>query len=369
MSDDKPASTSASFSLTRVLMVLLPIVLLAWGVKAYSTRIEQEVRTKIEKTTLWRLLGDQKGTSTLASDYKDADGDMIADAPQDEAAWIKPQELVFSYIATGDVKVEQEIWKEFLDTLSKDVGIPATLVSYANIDEQMAALREAKLHLTAFGTGEVETAVNQAGFVPRACFSNASGDYRYTMKLIVPAKSTITKPSEIRNRRLTFTRLRSNSGCIAALVMLFNEHKLQPDADYDWGVSRSHENSIKGIANGEYESAAVASDILERMIAAGEVKAEDIREIYSSEPFPPGVLGYPHNLDPDLIKQIDASLTNFKWSGTGLEKAYGGSGSSQFAMVDYKVDWAPVRELRLAAFKMVDKLGPPVSPMMSSIDN
>ena len=60
-------------------------------------------------------------------------------------------------------------------------------------DEQLRALKNGELHVTAFATGEAQGAVNEAGFVPAACFADKDGDYHYTMKIIVPADSEIKK--------------------------------------------------------------------------------------------------------------------------------------------------------------------------------
>ena len=70
-----------------------------------------------------------------------------------------------------------------------------------------------------------------------------------------------------------FTRLDSNSGCKAPLVLLMDEHNMLPDRDYQWGFSHGHEESIKGVAAKEFEVAPVASDILARMVEKGEVDA------------------------------------------------------------------------------------------------
>ena len=45
---------------------------------------------------------------------------------------------------------------------------------------------------------------------------------------------------------MTFTRLDSNSGFKAPLVLLMDEYHFMPDRDYQWGFSQSHEDSIKG---------------------------------------------------------------------------------------------------------------------------
>ena len=165
------------------------------------------------------------------------------------------------------------------------------------------------------------------------------------MKIIVPANSKIESVEQIRDQRMTFTRPKSNSGYKAALVMLMEEHDLQPERDYAWGFSYGHDNSIQGIAEQEFQVAAVASDVLERAIARGDVAADAIRVIYESEEYPAGVIGYAHNLTPELRESVRETFAAFDLEGSAVQREFGAGGTLQFATVSYKEDWAPVRRI------------------------
>lgn len=342
MSDASPAP---SFSLTRVLLLAVPIMLLAYGAKMYSGSLEQAARTEAETNTAKQLLGAQDYSAKLADGFADADGDLVADAPTDAAKLADPKEIRFSYVATTDPSSDETTWKEFLDALSKRLERPVKLVSFADAEEQKRALKAGELDVAAFGTGDVPSAVNEVGFAPVACLANKEGKYSYTMKVIVPADSEIKKIEDLKGRRMTFVRPGSNSGFTVPLVLLMDKYDLQPDRDYRWGFSYGHESSIDGVAAKKFEAAAVASDILDRRIASGEIEADAVRTIYESEPFPGGVIGVVYNLKPELAEGIRKTLLEFDFAGTGLEKSFGGSGAAKFAAVSYKTDWAPVREI------------------------
>jgi phosphonate transport system substrate-binding protein len=343
---DTAAPERHSFSFGRVLILAVPIALILWGAfKIYGGSAQQEAEAKGQRNAIAGLLGEQDKADTLAADFKDADGDMLADAPTDAAKLLDPEEISFSYVASSETEGEENAWKELLDAVAKSTGKKVTLVTYTDTGEQMRALKSGDLQITAFSTGEVQGAVNGAGFIPVACFADANGDYHYTMKIIVPADSPIKSLDGLKDHRMTFVRPRSNSGCTAALVTLMDKHNLQPERDYKWGFSYGHENSIHGIAEHKFEAAAVASDILARMVANGDVKEDSFRVIYESEPYPPGVVGFAYNLTPELQKSIRDALVNFDWTGTGLAKKFGASGSVKFAPVNYKDDWAGVRKI------------------------
>jgi phosphonate transport system substrate-binding protein len=354
MSDAAPQNHGFSFG--RVLMLAVPLALVVWGAnKIYSNNVQQEADARGQRTTLTGLFGGAIEAMSLDKEYKDANGDMLADAPADDEQQ-DPEELNFSYFASSISEDEDATWKELVAALEQTTGKKINLVSYSDTAEQMRALKGGDLHITAFSTGEAEGAVNEAGFIPVACFADEDGEYKYTMKIIVPADSPIKEAKDIKGRRMTFVKPRSNSGCTAALVMLIEEHGLQPEIDYRWGFSYKHEDSIKGIADKKFEAAAVASDILAREVAKGTITEDAFRVIYESEPFPPGVVGYTYNLKSDLADNIRKTLLEFDWKGTGLEEAFGKSGSVKFAEVDYKDDWKNVRAIQESGAKAINQL-------------
>jgi len=164
------------------------------------------------------------------------------------------------------------------------------------------------------------------------------------MRLIVPVGSPIKNLKDLKGRKIMFTRPDSNSGCKALLMLLKEQEDMQPERDYTWGFSLGHEESIRGVANKEYEAAPVASDILERMIEKGEVDGSVIRTIYESERFPPATIGYTYNLAPELRTAVREALLGFNLRGTGLEGQFG-SQATKLVEVDYKNDWATARRI------------------------
>jgi phosphonate transport system substrate-binding protein len=349
------APNAGSFSIGRVLLVVVPLALVAWAAKMYSGNLETDAKATLERTMVSRLLGDQH-PAKLDKKYQDADGDLVADPPKDAAKALDPEEINLSYIAASDEEGEAKAWDEFAAALGERLKRKVNVKFYSDSGEQMRALEKGDLHVTAFSTGETQSAVNEAGFVPVACFADKDGKFAYTMKIIVPADSDIKEVKDLKGKRLAFVRPGSNSGCTAAIAMLMKELNLQPERDYEWGFTYGHKDSIEEVAAKRRDAAPVASDFLDRMIASGEVDKDSIRTIYESDPFPSGVIGYAHNLTPELREGIRETLLGFEWAGTGLEKTYGGSGYMKFAPVDYKKDWAPVREINKAGSEMFAKL-------------
>ena len=250
----------------------------------------------------------------------DKNGDLLADAPNDPSKCIDPQLLLLSFIAGEDEGIEESQWKEVIERLTEKTGKKIKYVHFNSVTDQLAALKNGEVHIAGLNTGIVPTAVQLDGFVPICTFGREDGTYGYTMEFLVPRGSKIKSIGDIRGHKVMFTRLDSNSGFKAPLVLLMDPpYNMVPDRDYEWGFSQDHEVSIDKVAAKEFEVAPVASDILARMVEQGEVNQDDFVSIYTSERFPPATLGIVYNLTPELQKSIREALIGFELQGTGLE--------------------------------------------------
>lgn len=349
MNENIPTPGHPKFRLRRVLTVLLPLVLLIVAAILYWNRtIEAEAREQSEKVTL-KKLGlahvEKLEPKQLAKGLADADGNLVADPPQDPAQFVDPETLVFSYIGGEDSARQKEVWQEFTAALAAATGKPVEYLILQTPEAQLDALKSGKLHVTAFNTGNVPMAVRDGGFVPDVTFADAQGKVGHRMKFLVPANSKITKPEQLRGERIAFVNRRSNSGFKAPMLYLMKELGLQPLRDFDVLFTYSHDESIAGIANKSYAAAPVASDILARAEARGDIRPEQYRVLKESELFPSAALGHVYNLKPELVASLQRVYKDFVWIGTGLEKEFGPSGIVKFSPADYKQQWALIREI------------------------
>jgi len=131
----------------------------------------------------------------------------------------------------------------------------------------------------------------------------------------------------------------------AAIVLLMTKYDLQPERDYQWRFTYDPEDSIREIADGRAAIAPVASDVLDRMVASGEVAEDSYRVIYESERFPPATLGYAHNLPEGMRNAIRETLLGFEFEESSVAEKYSDAGATQFVAVDYKDDWANIRRI------------------------
>jgi phosphonate transport system substrate-binding protein len=159
--------------------------------------------------------------------------------------------------------------------------------------------------------------------------------------MIVKKDSPYQKLSELKGKRVAHTTPSSNSGNLAPRT-LFPPEGLTPDKDYKVMFSGKHENSISGVASGDFDAAPIAHDILLRMADRGLVKMDDFRIIWKSRNFPPGGLSMAHDLTPALQKKIRECTYDFRYPP---EMVRGFQGADRWLPIDYKQDWELIRRV------------------------
>jgi phosphonate transport system substrate-binding protein len=261
---------------------------------------------------------------------------------------VSPATLLFAYSPGEDPATYPTMWVGFLQHLEKAIGKPVRFFPAQSNTAQIEAMRAGRLHIAAFGTGAVPIAVNCAGFVPFAIMGGDNGILGYEMEIITHPGSGIKTPADLKGRRLAFASPTSNSGFKVPSVILRDEFGLEADKDYTAVFAGRHENSVLGVAARDYEAAAIANEVMHRMMARGAVKKEQIVSVYKSATFPTAGFGHAHDLEPGLAKKIRDAFFSFAWAGSGLDKEFSTLGVSRFMPINYKDDWAAVRKVDAA---------------------
>lgn len=282
--------------------------------------------------------------------FCDVNGDMLADTPTDASALRDPSTLVFTYAPTEDPAVYQEAFADFLEYLTELTGRPVQYFPVQSYAAQIEAMRAGRLHVAGFAAGAVEEGVNVGGFHPVAVMAAEDGTFGYEMEIIVPAGSDIQSLEDLRGRQLAFVSPTSNSGFKAPSALLYAELGMKPDVDYETAFSGSHDNSILGVVNRDYEAAAIASSVMDRMIARDVLAESDVEIIYTSQTFPSTAYGYIYDLDPELAAQIEEAFLTFDWEGTTVKDEF--ADSDQFLAVDYQRDWDVLRRIAAASAEL-----------------
>jgi len=284
----------------------------------------------------------------LGSRFQDADGDMVADTPTDPAKQIDPSTLIFAYTPVEDPSVYANVWKGFLAHMEKVTGKKVQFFPVQSNAAQIEAMRAGRLHIAGFNTGSNPLAVACAGFKPFAMMAHADDSFGYEMEIITYPGSGIEKVQDLKGKKLAFTAETSNSGFKAPSAILKAEYGLEARKDFEPVFSGKHDNSVLGVANKDYPAAAIANEVMQRMIARGVVKADQIKSIYKSQTFPTTGYGVVYNLKPDLQEKIKQAFFSFPWKGSALAEEFGKAGEAKFIPITFKKHWEVIRKIDAA---------------------
>ncbi|MEM8787503.1 MAG: phosphate/phosphite/phosphonate ABC transporter substrate-binding protein [Pseudomonadota bacterium] len=277
--------------------------------------------------------------------FCDADGDLIADIPEDPAAQIDPDTLIFAYTPVEDPAVYETAWSDFLAFLEEKTGKDVMFFPVQNNAAQIEAMRSGRLHIAGFNTGSNPLAVNCAGFRPFTIMAGEDGSYGYEMEIISYPGSGIEAVEDIKGKQLAFTSPTSNSGFKAPSAILMSDFDMQADRDFEPVFSGKHDNSILGVANQDYPAASIANSVKARMLARDVVSEDQLVVIYKSQTFPTTGYGTVNNLSPELQQSIQDAFFEFEWAGTSLEEEFSKNGEAQFIPITYQNEWDVIRKI------------------------
>jgi len=275
--------------------------------------------------------------------YCDRNGDLVADAPTDPKQLVNPSTIIFSYTPVEDPAVYSKVWDGFIKHMEKVTGKRVAFFPVQSNAAQIEAMRSGRLHIAGVNTGSNPIAVNCGGLVPFAIMGTKTGTFGYEMEIIVPADSPIKTPADLKGKKLAFTSPTSNSGFKAPSVLLQSEFNLVAKRDYEPVFSGKHDNSVLGVANKDYDAAAIANEVMFRMFDRKVVDRAKIRTIYKSETFPTTGYGHAYNLHPDLVAKIKDAFFSFPWEGSALKAEF--KGEDRFVPITYKKDWSVIRKI------------------------
>ena len=284
---------------------------------------------------------------TLDARYCDRDGDLVADPPTEARQFVDPPVLIFAYTPVEDPAVYRAVWQDFMDHLSRETGKRVQFFAVQSNAAQIEAMRAGRLHVAGYASGSVPLAVNCAGFVPVTMMATLDGQFGYKMEIIVQADGPIQRIEDLRGRTVAFTSQTSNSGFKAPSALLEGQFGLRADRDYRTAFSGRHDNSIIGVANRDYDAAAIANSVMIRMIARGAVDGARLRTIYTSDPFPTTAYGHANTLAPPLAAKIREAFATFKWEGSGLQREFAKNQPpvGTFMPISYRQHWTVIRQI------------------------
>lgn len=297
--------------------------------------------------------GACKSRGDLDTQYCDLNGDLVADTPTDPKLLKTPSTIVFTYTPVEDPAVYEKIFKPFTDYLGQCTAKKVVFYQVQSNAAEIEAMRSGRLHVAGFSTGPTAFAVNIAGAVPFAVKGTEKEFQGYNLLVVVKKDSPYKKLADLKGKKFAHTSPSSNSGHMAPMA-LFPKEGLAPGKDYNILFSGKHDQSILGVKSGDYDGAAVASDVYYRMAKRGQINEDDFRVIYKSAKFPTSSFAYAYNLEPKFRDQLVKCFYDYRFTDE-MQKAF--DGADRFYPVNFKKDWAIVRQVAEAGGEKFDRSG------------
>jgi phosphonate transport system substrate-binding protein len=277
----------------------------------------------------------------LDTPYCDANKDLVADTPTDAKRLKNPSTIVFTYTPVEDPAVYEKVFSPFTAHLAQCTAKKVVFFQVNSNAAEIEAMRSGRLHVGGFSTGPTAFAVNIAGAIPFAVKGTEKEFQGYNLILIVKKDSAFQKPTDLKGKKVAHTSPSSNSGHLAPLA-LFPTQGLAPDKDYKILFSGKHDQSVLGVGTGDYDAAAVASDVFYRMASRGQIKEDAYRIIYRSAKFPTSSFAIAHDLEPVLSTKIKQCFYDYRFTDE-MKKAF--DGADRFFPITYQKDWEIVRNV------------------------
>ncbi|WP_183023037.1 phosphonate ABC transporter substrate-binding protein [Variovorax sp. UMC13] len=262
------------------------------------------------------------------------------------------QPLTIGLIPAEDSQAMIESSRQVLDSLQQQLGMPVKPFVATDYNGVIEALRSKKLDVAYLGPFSYVLA-NQVADVEAfaVAVTKKTGQSAYKSVIIARKDSGLAKTADLKGRTFAFVDPTSASGHLFPKAGLLQAGH-DPESFFGRVIfSGSHDASILAVANKKVDAAAVADRILASAIAKGQVKADELEIVWSSNPIPESPMVWRKDLDPALKARIAKALANVKdlpWGDQGVLNGFQPTSDAAYNVVR---DTAKVLKLDLRSMK------------------
>lgn len=215
-------------------------------------------------------------------------------------------------IAVGGMITPKEgmgYYRDFLRYLQEKIGVKVEYVDregYAEINEM---LKNGQLEAAFVCSGPYVDGHAQFGLELLAA-PQAYGATVYYSYIIVPKESAIQSFAELRGKRFAFTDPLSNTGKLVPTYMLARMNETPGSFFKEFIFTKAHDKSIKAVAQGIVDAAAVDSLIWEYLNAVSPEFTAQTRILEKSPPYAIPPIVVPRDLAPGLKEKLRQAVLN-----------------------------------------------------------
>jgi phosphonate transport system substrate-binding protein len=205
-------------------------------------------------------------------------------------------------------------YKPFGEYLEKTLGQPVELFVATDYTGVVEAMASDKLDLAYFGAVTYAQAEKRADIAPIVTeIDRETNTKQYYSVLITRADSPIKTVADLKepDKKFAFGDINSTSGSLYPRIMLDKAGISNFTDPRRFVYTGGHDAATLAVVNGTVDAGGVEKRIMQRLVDAGTVKAEQIREIDRIR-----VMGYPwaarNRLDRELVERITKAFLDIR---------------------------------------------------------
>ncbi|MCK5707357.1 MAG: phosphate/phosphite/phosphonate ABC transporter substrate-binding protein [Candidatus Aureabacteria bacterium] len=253
------------------------------------------------------------------------------------------KKLRFGVAAMISPKDTINVYRQIIYYVGEKLGVPIEMVQRRTYAEMNDLLEKKNLYIAFICSGPYVNGKEKFD-VELLVAPQSYGKCFYYSYFIVPKISTAVMLEDLKGKKIAFTDPNSNTGCLVPTYVLAKKNETPETFFSSYFYSGHHSESIKLVAEGKVDGAAVDHLIWEYMNATDPEFTSKTKVIFKSEPYGmPPVVVHP-DIDPVLKKKIKDILLNMHKDEFGkkiLKKVF----IDEFIVPDDK-DYDSVREMR-----------------------
>jgi len=269
----------------------------------------------------------------------------------------KYPELIFSAAPAENAAIVTERYKDFLEYMSKEVGIPFKLRIASDYAAVIEAQRAEQVHVAYYGPASYARArMTGAKITPFAIEVSAGGVKGYYSVFYVKAESPYKSIQDLKGKNIGLVDPNSTSGNNVPRFAL-SKMNIKPEDFFGKVIyTGTHINAITALNQGTVEVAAnwwnnETDSELQRMVDKKMVKKEDFRMIYKSDIIVNSPYAYLDSMPAELKQRIAKALMDSPVKAKAAFDKLSDGKNEPFQTVDHAA-YEPIVELN----KFVDAL-------------
>lgn len=225
-----------------------------------------------------------------------------------------PTELIFAVVPAENAGMVGERYKDFLEYLSKEIGVKVTLRVAADYAAVIEGQRAGQIHIGYYGpTSYARARMTGAKITPFVTETAKGGVRGYYAVFYTKANSPYKTIADLKGKNFGLVDPNSTSGNVVPRFAL-DKMSINPDTYFGKVVyTGSHVNAVMALQQGTVDVAAnwwnsEEDSELMRMVTKGMVKKEDFRIIFKSDLIPASPVAYLDSLPADLKAKISQAF-------------------------------------------------------------